>query len=66
MLRLSDGQHLVVCSHFSVINIIGNLAESNLDLETYGYGRFDIQEGGLLTLRVDVDRLKEVLKDYGS
>ena len=55
LLRLGDDTHVVICSHFSVINIIGNMVQNNFDLTTYGEGRFAVAEGGLLTLRTNND-----------
>lgn len=53
MLHLATEDVVIVSTHYSVINIIANIVCGNQDASTYGLGRFDVAEGGLLTLRCD-------------
>jgi broad specificity phosphatase PhoE len=48
---------IIICTHFSVINVIANLAVNNLDISTYGNGIFNIEIGELLRLNVERDTL---------
>lgn len=63
MLPLVASPDAVICSHFSVINIIANIVVNNFDLTTYGEGRFAVPEGGLLTLHAYDSQLREALRD---
>jgi len=61
MLPLATQNNVIVCSHFSVINIIGNIIANNHDLATYGEARFKVPEGGVITLQADPGALREAL-----
>lgn len=53
MLDVVSAGNIVVSTHYSVINIMGNIAGGNADIATYGQGRFDVLEGGLVILQTD-------------
>jgi broad specificity phosphatase PhoE len=52
-------QNVIICTHYSVINIIANIANRNYDLATYADGRFHVEEGHLCTLTVDPQTMRE-------
>lgn len=53
MLQMARKDNVVVCAHFSVINIIANLAAGNRDLLGNASGLFEVDEGGLLIIDID-------------
>lgn len=50
LLEKCSGGDVCICTHYSVINIIGHLAAGNMHSETYGDGSFDVPEGGFIAL----------------
>lgn len=49
---LSGHSLVVIVAHYSVINVIANVASGNLDVDSYADGRFEIAEGGYITVPV--------------
>lgn len=56
--------NVLVCSHFSVINVIANLVNGNNDIATYGSGTYDIAEGCLLQFRLDKESFLRTIRAH--
>ena len=52
---------ILISTHYSVINMLGNLIRLEFDLQPYAEGRFDVPLGGYLRLAVDVESLGDFL-----
>jgi len=54
---LSERSLVVIVAHYSVINVIANVASGNADIDSYADGRFDIAEGGCIKIQTVRERV---------
>lgn len=62
LLDLATCDDAVLCTHYSVINIVANIVTGNSNVTTYGDGIFDVAEGACLTFTFDEDAVRNELK----
>jgi broad specificity phosphatase PhoE len=58
-----SGERLCVCTHYSVINILANIAVGNFDHTSYGDGHFDVDEGQHIAVETTVETLWKGVRD---
>lgn len=59
VLRAATEKKVFIATHFSVINIIGNIVRGNRDIPSYAEGKFDLNEGEFIELQVNVEKAKD-------